>query len=88
MNIVAEGRGFIDDSKTVSGDVAVTYLRRCLTDNCFECSQLYLSEVLQRHFVCQCSCHNLTGGANGTENRCPVALDIEPAGSRRFNPKT
>lgn len=42
----------------VNADVAVTYLTRCLTEDCWACSQHYLSKVLQRHFICQCKCHH------------------------------
>jgi len=45
MNIVAEAKRFMDDSKTVSDDVVIPYLPRCHTDRCSECSRHYVSEV-------------------------------------------
>jgi hypothetical protein len=50
MNIVAEGKRFMDDDcKTVSDDVIVSYLPRCHTDRCLECSRRhYVSEVCKK----------------------------------------
>lgn len=50
MNIVAEAKRFMDDdSKTVSDDVTISYLPRCHTDRCLECSRRhYVSEVCKK----------------------------------------
>jgi hypothetical protein len=48
MNIVAEAKRFMDDSKTVSDDVVIPYLPRCHTDRCLECSRHYVSEVYKK----------------------------------------
>jgi len=49
MNSVAEGKRFMDDSKTVSDDVIISYLPRCHTDRCLECSRRhYVSEVCKK----------------------------------------
>jgi hypothetical protein len=49
MNIVAEGKRFMDDSKTVGDDVIVSYLPRGHTDRCLECSRRhYVSEVCKK----------------------------------------
>jgi hypothetical protein len=56
MNMVAEAKRFMDESQTVNDNVIVSYLPRCFTNDCGECSRHSVSEALQRHFVCQCKC--------------------------------
>jgi hypothetical protein len=57
MNMVEERKRFMDESQTVNDNVIVSYLPRCFTDDCGECSRDHVSEALQRHFVCQCKCY-------------------------------
>jgi predicted CopG family antitoxin len=46
MNIVAKAKRFMDDSKTVSDDVIISYFPRCHTDRCLKFSRRhYVSEV-------------------------------------------
>ena len=46
MNSVVEGKRVIDDSKTISDDVIISYfLPRCHTNSCLKCSRHYVSEV-------------------------------------------
>ncbi|HEY6757061.1 MAG TPA: hypothetical protein VI037_06690 [Nitrososphaera sp.] len=49
MDIVAEGKRFMDDSKTNSEDVIISsYSPRCCTNCCLECRRHYLSEVCKK----------------------------------------